>query len=76
MRIFDFRCAGCGHVFESFVRADDEARACPECGSASVARQPATQMAIRTSHSRRGRTIDLSSKSCPCGCAGSGHAQR
>ncbi|MCZ7566793.1 MAG: hypothetical protein M5U08_25750 [Burkholderiales bacterium] len=70
MRIFDFRCAGCGHVFEAFVRAEDEALTCPCCGSAGVARQPAAQLAVRTSHSRRGRTIDLSSGSCPCGHAG------
>jgi len=76
MRIFDFRCAGCGHVFEAFVRAEAEARTCPQCGSPSVARQPATQLAIRTSHSRRGRTIDMSSKSCPCGCAGGAGARR
>lgn len=65
MRIFDYRCAGCGHSFEAFVRAEHEARTCPECGSPSVARQPVTQIALRTA--RRGRTIDLSSNSCPCG---------
>jgi putative FmdB family regulatory protein len=76
MRIFDFRCAACGHVFEAFVRAEDEARACPQCAATAVARQPSTQMAIRTSHSRRGRTIDLSSKSCPCGCAAGASTRR
>jgi len=76
MRIFDFRCTGCGHIFEAFVRAQEDAHTCPQCGSTSVSRQPVTQMAIRTRNSRRGRTIDLGSNSCPCGSATRRHAQR
>ena len=66
MRIFDFSCADCGAVFEAFVRSELEQHQCPQCGSAAVTRQQVTQMSIRTSKTRRGRTIDLSSNSCPC----------
>jgi len=70
MRIFDFGCTACGGTFEAFVRSEDEPRQCPQCGSSAVARQAVTQMAIRTGKTRRGRTIDLSSNSCPCGSGG------
>ena len=70
MRIFDFRCVDCGGVFELFVRSEDDAQQCPHCGSAAVARQQVSQMGLRTSKTRRGRTIDLSSNSCPCGSGG------
>jgi len=67
MRIFDFSCAACGGLFEAFVRSEDAGQQCPQCGSAAVTRRPVAQMAIRTGKTRRGRTIDLSSKACPCG---------
>jgi putative FmdB family regulatory protein len=66
MRIFDFKCSACGSAFEVFVRSEDDAQQCPQCGSTQVARRQVTQMGIRTSKNRRGRTIDLSSNSCPC----------
>ena len=30
MPIFDFKCRGCGMVFDALVRADDKPK-CPEC---------------------------------------------
>jgi putative FmdB family regulatory protein len=36
MPLFDFRCRGCGHEFESLVRAasyGDPPTACPACGA-------------------------------------------
>jgi putative FmdB family regulatory protein len=69
MRIFDFRCAACGSEFELFVRSEDEVQHCPQCGSSAVARHQVAQMGLRTSKTRRGRTIDLSSNCCPCGSA-------
>lgn len=75
-RIYDFLCAECGHTFEVFVSSADESRQCPRCKSSSVARQPVMQMSIRTSGTRHGRLVDMSSNSCPCGCAGGKHARR
>jgi len=76
MRIFDFSCTGCGSLFEVFVRADSEAQRCPQCGSSAVTRHQVTQMGLRTSKTRRGRTIDLSSNACPCGSASHSQAAR
>ena len=74
MRVFDFNCAACGSAFEVFVRSADDGQQCPQCGSSAVARHQVTQMGLRTSKTRRGRTFDLSSNSCPCGSAGHRHA--
>ena len=73
-RIFDFLCAECGNTFEVFARSDDESQHCPRCRSPSTARQPVMQLAIHGM--RRGRLIDMSSNSCPCGCAGGKHAKQ
>lgn len=72
--VFDFLCAECGNVFEVIQRSDGESRQCPRCKSSSVARQPVLQMSFR--NMRRGRLIDLSSNSCPCGCGGAKHGKR
>lgn len=74
--MFDYLCAECANFFEVFVRSDEESRQCPRCKSSSVARQPVMQMAIRTSNTRKGRLIDMSSNFCPCGCAGKTHAAK
>lgn len=66
MRVFDFRCSVCGGVFEAFVNSADDQPACPQCG-APATRQAISQIAIRTGKNRRGRVVDLSSHSCPCG---------
>jgi putative FmdB family regulatory protein len=43
MPLFDFRCRGCGHVFEALVRPQDAAAPhCPSCQSADLERQLAT----------------------------------
>ena len=74
--MFDYLCAECANFFEVFVRSDDQVQQCPRCKSASVARQPVMQMAFRTSNSssRKHRVVDMSSNSCPCGCASGKHA--
>jgi putative FmdB family regulatory protein len=74
MRLFDFRCPDCGCSFEALVRAEAEGPDCPGCGSTRPERQPVLHVAVRTRNTRRGRVIDLSSKSCPCGRAGRGQA--
>jgi len=30
---FDFRCQGCGEVFEEFVKPDVKTTTCPNCGN-------------------------------------------
>ena len=76
MRVYDFKCDDCGTPFEAFLRSVDASRACPQCGSSSSTLRPTLQISINTSGTRRGRVIDMSSKSCPCGCAGRAHAHR
>ena len=39
MPIFDYRCEGCGHVFEKLMMPAKEPRlVCPECDSSAVER--------------------------------------
>ncbi len=76
MRISDYLCAECGHSFEVFVHSAEDSQECPRCHSSSVARKPVLQMFISTSGTRRGRMIDMSSNSCPCGCASGRNAHR
>jgi len=38
MPIYEFRCAGCGEVFEELVAGEGAAAACPACGSADSER--------------------------------------
>ncbi len=76
MRVYDFKCDGCGTPFEAFLRSLDEARECPQCGSQRSTLLPNLQISINTSGTRRGRVIDMSSNACPCGKAHSGHAHR
>jgi putative FmdB family regulatory protein len=33
MRLYDFRCNACGHVFEELVESRDEAVTCPTCAA-------------------------------------------
>lgn len=75
-KIFDFLCAECAHTFEAFVRDGDAGRHCPRCNSIRVARQPVLSLALKSHSMRRGRVLDMSSNSCPCGCATGKHAHR
>ncbi|MBZ0134139.1 MAG: zinc ribbon domain-containing protein [Rhodocyclaceae bacterium] len=75
--IFDFLCADCGNSFEAMVvRSDSGSVHCPRCMSSSVGRLPVLQMSVRTSKTRHGSLIDMSSNSCPCGCASGKHAHK
>lgn len=76
MRVYDFRCDDCGTPFEAFLRTRDEPHECPHCRSARSTLLPTLQISINTSGTRRGRVIDMSSKSCPCGCASRKQAHR
>ena len=75
MRVYDFKCDDCSAPFEAFLRSVDESRECPHCGSSRSSLQPTLQISINTSSTRRGRVVDMSSKSCPC-CAGGKQAHR
>lgn len=68
LRFYDFKCDDCGEKFEALLGSADEARECPKCGCARSTLQPTLQISFRTSG--RGRVIDMSSNSCPCGARG------
>jgi putative FmdB family regulatory protein len=70
MRVYDFNCDDCGTTFEAFLRSADESHECPKCGSSRSTQRPTLQISISTSGTRRGRVIDMSSNSCPCGAKG------
>jgi len=36
MPIYEYRCASCGHEFETLVLRKDEAVSCPQCQSAEL----------------------------------------
>ena len=38
MPIFEYRCTGCGKIFEELVKKFDEQVNCPDCGSAAEKR--------------------------------------
>ncbi len=42
MPIYEFRCEGCGLVFEYIQKASDPWPSCPECGSKQVFKLPTT----------------------------------
>ena len=39
MRLHDYECKSCGHVFEELVSSEDEAVECPKCGSSQTKRR-------------------------------------
>jgi putative FmdB family regulatory protein len=62
MPLYDFRCRGCGHEFETLVRAGDEGLACPSCKGRDIERllstfavsyAEKTQAAVRQSRKRQ-----------------------
>jgi putative FmdB family regulatory protein len=40
--LYEYRCAGCGRLFERLVRSWNEAVDCPSCASAEVEKQVST----------------------------------
>jgi putative FmdB family regulatory protein len=40
--IYEYRCLGCGAVFEKLVRMGADAPACPSCGAAEARRLVST----------------------------------
>jgi putative FmdB family regulatory protein len=62
MPLHDFRCRTCGHEFETLVRAQDAAAACPSCRGQDLERRLSgfavstaekTQAAAKTSRQRQ-----------------------
>jgi putative FmdB family regulatory protein len=39
MRLHDFECQDCGHVFEELVGTEDETVECPKCSSVNTRRR-------------------------------------
>lgn len=43
LKVFDFKCSGCDHIFEALVQGADGVPAnCPECGCIDVTKQLST----------------------------------
>jgi putative FmdB family regulatory protein len=40
--LYEYRCAGCGRLFERLVRSWNEAVSCPACASEQVEKQVST----------------------------------
>jgi putative FmdB family regulatory protein len=36
MKLKDFKCINCGHLFEELVQGDQELVACPQCGATTT----------------------------------------
>ncbi len=39
MRLHDFECKDCGHVFEELIMSEDEVVECPQCSSTNTQRR-------------------------------------
>jgi putative FmdB family regulatory protein len=46
MPLYDFRCRGCTHEFETLVRAGADPR-CPSCGSTDLERLISTSFSVK-----------------------------
>jgi putative FmdB family regulatory protein len=67
MPIYEFKCIGCGHVFELLqLKKDDEKSGmkCPKCSSQEVERVLSSVSVITTSG---GKNIKQNTKSCGSG---------
>ena len=71
MPLYEYRCAGCGRLFERLVRSWNEAVACPSCASEQVEKQVSTFAFTGTDGGRRGGTSMGGGGSC-CGRGGCG----
>ncbi|MCC7348839.1 MAG: hypothetical protein IT538_15730 [Variibacter sp.] len=69
MITYTYACGGCTHVFDALVESDADRPGCPMCRSKNTRASPVCSPSIRTSNKRRRRVFDMSSGSCPCGCA-------
>jgi putative FmdB family regulatory protein len=56
MPIFEYRCRGCGHEFESLVLPTTPPPACPECKSADLEKLLSTA-AVSTDGSRQANAM-------------------
>jgi putative FmdB family regulatory protein len=56
MPIFEYRCRGCGHEFESLVLATTPPPACPECTSADLEKLLSTA-AVSTEGQRQANAL-------------------
>ncbi len=70
MPIYEFRCLGCGHVFELLKLKKESEEAimrCPKCGSEEVGRILSTVSAVISS----GKKSTLTTKNCGSGSCSS-----
>ena len=70
MPLFEYRCAGCGSVFELLARsAGEKPAACPQCGTKKVEKQFSTFAAHQAPEAG---LPGCASGSCASGNCGSG----
>ena len=70
MPLYEYRCAGCGRLFERLVRTWNEAVDCPSCASQEVEKQLST-FAFTGTDSGGGRATGGGGSCCGrggCGC--------
>jgi putative FmdB family regulatory protein len=69
MPIYDFRCLECSKVSEVFVRSNDQAPRCQDCGSTNVERLISSSYMIKTTNRASGTTCCGREERCetpPC----------
>lgn len=58
MPIFEYRCTGCGHGFEHFVRGSTAVPVCPVCGSGEVEKEMSVPT-VSSEHTRSRAKADI-----------------
>ena len=71
MPLYEYRCAGCGRLFERLVRSWNEAVDCPSCASREVEKQVSTFAFAGTDGGASGGASMGGGGSC-CGRGGCG----
>ncbi|HET9314602.1 MAG TPA: zinc ribbon domain-containing protein [Vicinamibacteria bacterium] len=72
MPLYEYRCLGCGRLFEKLVRTWNEAVDCPACASQEIEKQLSTFAMTGTDGGRdRGTGTGMGGGAC-CGRGGCG----
>ena len=71
MPLYEYRCGGCGRLFERLVRSWNEAVECPSCASGEVEKQVST-FAFTGTDGRGGAGTTMGGGGSCCGRGGCG----